>query len=59
MIRDTGHFKGIIMTFSWTPNKIRELPNPLLWSLTSAQVFVPEMITKASDDPNLADRSRH
>ena len=47
------------MTFYWMLNKIRELPNPLLCSLVSAQVFVPEMITRASDDPNVAERSRH
>ena len=58
MIRSTGQFQGIIMTFSWMLNKLRELPNPVFWSLISAQVFVPGMITRASDDPNVADRSR-
>jgi len=47
------------MIFSWMLNRIRELPNPVLWSLRIAQVFVPEMIKRASGDPNVADRSRH
>jgi hypothetical protein len=38
---------------------IRELLNPVFWSLISAQVFVPEMFTRALDDPNVADRFRH
>jgi hypothetical protein len=59
VIRGTDQFQGIIMTFSWTLNKIRDLPNPVPWSLISAQVFVSENITRASDDPNVADRSRH
>jgi len=39
--------------------QIRELLNPVFWSLISTQVFVPEMFTRALDDPNVADRSRH
>jgi hypothetical protein len=59
VISGTGQLQGIIMTFSWMLNKIRDLPNPLLWSVISAQVFAPEMIARASDDPNVVERSRH
>jgi hypothetical protein len=59
MVRGTGQLQSIIMTFSRMLNTIQELLNPLLWSVISAQVFAPEMIARASDDPNVVERSRH